>query len=492
MRICLYALLLLICIQPLKAQKKINAKIELAVTAIELEAHLSFLASDEMRGRDTGSPELDIAANYIATQLKLAGVKPTSGKSYFQEVALQRINPPVSGEITIGSDVLKLKDDFLFFSGGNANLEKEVVFVGFGTADDFQSIDVKDKIVVAYAGGPTSKNAVQAVLTDGPQKNKIAVSRGAAALIEIMALPGVPWQGLAGFLSTQRIVTKGEKTTEFPHLLLRNVELPGLQALKESKKSTGSIVLTAGRSEMVPAKNVVGIIEGSDPKLKEEWIAISAHYDHVGVKKSANNPDSIYNGARDNAIGTVALMQAAKFFGQNKPKRSILFLAVTAEERGLLGSAWYAEHPIIPLNKTVLNFNCDGAGYNDTTLATLVDLNRTTVDPLLIKACQAYGLTLKGDPAPEQNLYERSDNVNFATKGVPAVNISPGVKAFDPELFKYYHQPADEVSSLNMHYLEKFFRAFVYSSYLLANDAQRPGWVKGDKFEEAGKKLYGK
>ena len=492
MRIYLYALLLVICIQPLKAQKKVNNKIDQSVTASELEAHLSFLASDEMRGRDTGSPELDIAANYIVAQLKLAGAKPVSGKSYLQEVALQRISPPVSGEITIGSDVLKLKDDFLFFSGGSARLEKEFVFVGYGTTEDFQTIDVKDKIVVAFAGLPTSKNPIQAVLTDGPQKNRTAASHGAVALIEIMALPGVPWQGLAGFLSTERIVTKKENTSEFPHLIMRNVELPGIQALKESKKSTGSIALTAGPSGMVPARNVAGVIEGNDPRLKDEWIAISAHYDHVGVKKSNNNPDSIYNGARDNAIGTVALMQAAKFFGLNRPKRSILFLAVTAEERGLLGSAWYAEHPLIPLNKTVLNFNCDGAGYNDTTRVTVIDLKRTTVDPLLIKACQAYGLTLTGDPAPEQNLYERSDNVNFASKGVPAINISPGVKAFDPELFKYYHQPADEVSSLNMRYLEKFYRAFVYSTYLLANDTQRPGWVKGDKFEEAGKKLYGK
>jgi len=492
MRIHSYALFLLICVQPLYGQKKVNIKIEQTVTASELEAHLSFLASDEMRGRNTGSPELDIAASYIVTQLKLAGVKPVSGKSYLQEVPLERIDPPVSGEITIGSDKLKLKDDFLFLSGGSVRLEKEFVFVGYGTMEDFQTVDVKDKIVVAFAGLPTSKNPTQAILTDGPQKNRVAASRGAAALIEIMALPGVPWPALAGFLSAERIVLKKESASEFPHLIIRNVETPGVQTLKETKKSTGSIMLTAGRSGVVPARNVVGMIEGSDPRLKEEWIAISAHYDHVGVKKSSNNPDSIYNGARDNAIGTVAMMQAAKFFGHNRPKRSILFLAVTAEEKGLLGSAWYAEHPLIPLNKTVLNFNCDGAGYNDTTRVTVIDLNRTTVDPLVAKACQAYGLTLKGDPAPEQNLYERSDNVNFASRGVPAINISPGVKAFDPELFKYYHQPPDEVGTLNMRYLEKFFRAFVYSTYLLANDPQRPGWVKGDKFEEAGKKLYGK
>jgi Zn-dependent M28 family amino/carboxypeptidase len=492
MRIHLYILLVLVSVQPILAQKKINAKINQIVTSTDVEAHLSFLASDEMRGRNTGTPEIDIAAKYIATQFKLAGVKAGSGTSYYQEVQLERINPPRSGEIAIGEDVLKLKDDFLFVSGGGARLEKEIVFIGYGTAEDFQKVDVKDKIVVVYAGLPTSNNPVQAILTDGPQKSRMAISHGASALIEIMALPGVPWPGLTKFLSAERMITKSENSTALPHLLLRNVDSPGVQGLKESKRSKGSIILEPGLAGPVMSKNVLGIVEGSDPGLKNEWIAISAHYDHVGVTKLPNNPDSIYNGARDNAIGTVALIEAAKFFGQNKPKRSILLLALTAEEKGLRGSERYSEHPVIPLDKTVLNFNCDGAGYNDTTIATVIDFKRTTVDALLIKACQAYGLTLKGDPAPEQNLYERSDNVNFASKGVPAVNISPGIKAFDPELFKYYHQPADEVGSLNMHYLEKFFRAYVYALYLLANDPQRPAWVKGDKFEEAGKKLYSK
>ena len=120
---------------------------------------------------------------------------------------------------------------------------------------------------------------------------------------------------------------------------------------------------------------------GTDPTLKNEWIVISAHYDHVGVKKNAT-PDSIFNGARDNAIGTVALLQAAKFFGKNRPKRSILFLAVTGEEKGLLGSEWYSNHPLIPLKQTVLNYNCDGAGYNDKSIATQIDFNRTTVDDI--------------------------------------------------------------------------------------------------------------
>ena len=261
-----------------------------------------------------------------------------------------------------------------------------------------------------------------------------------------MLLPGLPWQSLANFLSTERMVTQKDQKS-IPHLYMKKSEAAGITSFMETKKSAGKLSVEAKAALPVPAKNVAGVIMGTDPSLKNEWIVISAHYDHVGVKKNAT-ADSIFNGARDNAIGTVALLQAAKFFGKNPPKRSILFLALTGEEKGLLGSEWYSNHPLIPLRQTVLNYNCDGAGYNDKTIATQIDFNRTTVDEQLKKACQAFGLELKGDPAPEQNLYERSDNLNFAVKGVPAVDLAPGVKAFDKELFKYYHQPADEVSSL--------------------------------------------
>ncbi|MBA4056691.1 MAG: peptidase M28, partial [Marivirga sp.] len=167
------------------------------VNATETEAHLSFLASDEMRGRDTGSPEIDQAANYLATQFRILGVKPVNGTStFFQQVQLEEIKPPADAVFTIESDLLKLKDDILLINGGAANLDTDVVFIGYGTKEDFDQYPVKDKIVLAYAGTPTTKNAVQALLTDSPAKNKLASAKGAAGLIEIMALPGVPWQAL--------------------------------------------------------------------------------------------------------------------------------------------------------------------------------------------------------------------------------------------------------------------------------------------------------
>ncbi|HEX6224100.1 MAG TPA: M28 family peptidase [Chryseolinea sp.] len=472
------------------AQKKIIDGIKGSVTALESEAHMSFLASDEMRGRDTGSPEIEIAANYISTQLKIYGVKPVLGDSnYFQDVRLEKIVPATTASFSVGSDVLKLKDDLLYINGGNTALDGEIIFIGYGSAAEFEKTDVKGKIVVALAGTNATTNGVQALLSDSPAKARIAATHGAAALIEIMLLPGLPWQSLANFLSAQRMVTQKDQKS-IPHLYMKKSELPAITALMETKKSTGRLNIEAKAPQPVGAKNVAGVITGTDPSLKNEWIVITAHYDHVGVKKNAS-PDSIFNGARDNAIGTVALLHAAKFFAKNPPKRSILFLAVTGEEKGLLGSEWYSNHPLIPLKQTVLNYNCDGAGYNDKTIATQIDFNRTTVDATLKRACEAFGLQLKGDPAPEQNLYERSDNLNFAVKGIPAVDLAPGVKSFDKELFKYYHQPADEVNSLDMTYIEKFHRFFVYGAYLIANAKERPTWVKGDKFEEAGKKLYG-
>jgi hypothetical protein len=145
----------------------------------------------------------------------------------------------------------------------------------------------------------------------------------------------------------------------------------------------------------------------------------------------------------------------------------------------------------VPLEKTIFDLDCDGAGYNDTTVTTIIGLERTSAEIDIAKACTAFGLKAIKDPVPQENLYERSDNYNFAKKGVPAVDFAPGVTAFDAEIIKYYHQPADETASLNFSYLVKFYRAFVYANYLIANGPQPPKWTPGDKFEPVGNKLYG-
>ncbi len=475
------------------SQGKVVEKIKAAVTKDDAEAHLTFLASDEMRGRDTGSPEVAIAANYVAAQLKILGVKTVGGSgTYFQEVALQQVRPPGVVDLKLGNEVFKFKDDLLLLKGKSFASEGDIVFVGYGNEEDFNSTDVKGKMVVAYTGSSETGNARQAFVKDSPQKYKRVKEKGGVALIEIMTFQEMPWQMIAGFLSGTRTSLAGDnpETNDMPHLWMRKSASGALTNLIQQKSARGSLTIDASTPKGISGKNVIGVIEGTDPKLRKEYVILSAHYDHVGVRKN-DSPDSIYNGARDNALGTTAILEAAKFFSKNPAKRSILILAFCAEERGLLGSRWYAGHPLVPLAQTVYNLDCDGAGYNDKTIVTLIDLNRTTADELLKKGCEAFGLGLKGDPAPEQNLYERSDNYNFAVKGVPAVDFSPGVKSFDEELIKYYHQPADEVSSLDFDYLEKFLRAYVYSSWLIGNSPARPVWKPGDKFEEAGRRLYG-
>ena len=202
--------------------------------------------------------------------------------------------------------------------------------------------------------------------------------------------------------------------------------------------------------------------------------------------------DTIFNGARDNAFGTVAVLAAAESFTQLKPKRSILFIAYTAEEMGLLGSRHYAEHPLVPLNKTVFNMNCDGAGYNDVTKITVIGLDRTGVKNEFMKATKAFGLTAQDDPAPEQNLFDRSDNVSLAAKGIPAPTYSPGFNAFDAEINKYYHQAADNPDNIDHNYLLKYAQSYTYAARLIANRTQAPVWIKGDKYEQAYNKLFGK
>lgn len=474
-------------------QDKVVKKINDEVTQSKAEAHLTFLASDEMRGRDTGSPELAIAGNYLASQFRLLGLKTVNNApDYFQQVGLTNVQPPKKIDLKLGNDQFKFKDDLILLKGSGSVSDAPVVFVGYGNESDFANLDVKGKIVVSFTGSSESSKPIESFLEYSPAKLKRVTEKGGVALIEVVVFQGFPWSILVNRLGGSKIVLDAtENSTVIPHLWMRKSEVAGLTQLMEQKSSTGSLIIEVPEPVKLADKNVVGLIEGSDPMLKNEYVVLSAHYDHVGVRKN-NSPDSIYNGARDNALGTTGILQAAGFLVKNPPKRSVIILALCGEEKGLLGSKWYVDHPLIPLKQTVYDLDCDGAGYNDTSIVSLIDVNRTTADGLFTKACAAFGLKLMGDPVPEENLYERSDNYNFAVKGIPAVDFSPGVKSFDAELKKYYHQPPDEVGSLDFGYLLKFYRAYVYSAYLLANDPQRPSWKAGDKFEAEGKKLYGK
>lgn len=475
------------------AQKNPVEQITRLITKDEVEAHLTFLAADEMRGRDTGSPELDIAANYLAAQFRVMGLKNAPGmESYFQTMSFVNTHPATGGTLVIGEDSFQFKEHFIQFDGGNFDWTGEVVYAGYGSPDELAKANVKGKLVITLAGKKDSEGNPMAVFYAAGDKFKDAKSAGAAGLVEIFALPQIPWPALVNYFAsnvTMKVKSNGEEAV---HIWLKDSDASGLKKLKESSSMKGSLKVEGVRQISVGSKNVIGVLEGTDPKLKEEYLVVSAHYDHVGVTRRGNETDSIFNGARDNAIGVVGMLATAKYLSQYRPKRSVLFMALTGEEKGLLGSKYYAENPVVPLNKTVFNFNCDGAGYNDVTIATVIGMERTTAETDLAKACAAFGIKASVDPVPEQNLFERSDNYNFAVKGVPAITFAPGIKAFDADLNKYYHQPADEVSSLDFDYLIKYYRAYVYANVLLANNPQAPVWKAGDKFEAEAKKLYGR
>ncbi|GAB3986819.1 M28 family metallopeptidase [Spirosoma daeguense] len=486
--------------RPAKSNKPTVQLPEFSIPQIEVESHIRFLASDELQGRRTGEPGNWTAARYIAEQFRLLGLKPavtTDGKTdYFQYVALEKVKAATAATLLVGKDTLKLGKELVVMAGAPTDVSGEVIYVGYGlndAEDGYNGRDVKGRIVIAQGGSPEAKGPGE-IFRASAEKRKLATEKGAAALIELYS-ESIPWGLVNQYFTREQVslVPGNGRNKPVTHLWLNNAN----NQYKQLKEAGQTITLrTSGRpTTSITSANVAGIIEGTDPKLKDEYVVLSAHFDHVGVGKqggSAYQPsDSIFNGARDNAIGTVAVLEAAKVLSIQKPKRSVLVLALTGEEVGLLGSRYYAEHPLIPLKQTIFDLNTDGAGYSDTTLISVIGLDRTGARAEIEAGAKAFGLSVLADPAPEQGLFDRSDNVNFAAKGIPAPDFAPGFKTFDAEIAKYYHQAADNPETLNFSYVRRFCQAYAHTARLVANRATRPQWSAGDKYEAAGKALYG-
>lgn len=472
------------------AQKKKGTDINDIVRPEEIEAHISFLAADEMRGRNAGSPEIEIAANYIRSNFKREGLKSVAGaEQYFQKVDQVKLTAPTFGKAMVGDKEFALKDNLLIIDGDSTSWSGDFIYVGYGAGDDLAKFDIKGKMVLALAGAKDA-DMLNKVMNASSDKLKNVRAAGGLGLVEFLVLPQAPWPTLVNYLS-QPSWNIRRPGANIPHVFLKPADIASL-SLQENQTIKGSLVISGKKRISVPGKNVVGLIEGTDPKLKDQYIVVTAHYDHIGVSKPKDGQDSIFNGARDNAVGATALMQTAKYLRVNPPKRSVLLVALTSEEKGLLGSKWYTENPLIPLNKTVLSINCDGVGYNDKTILTSISWGRTSSDPIIAKAAKSFGLNVGGDPDPKEGFFERSDQVSFASKGVVAIKLQPGLARMDEEIRKYYHRQADEVSSLDFDYLTKFYKTFVTSVQLLANEPGKFSWNKGDKYEEVSMKLYGR
>ena len=497
MRVLTLLFLLSIAGKGLPAQEVDRTLPEFSLNQHELAGQMHFLASDYLAGRRTGSVGNEIAAEYLAAQLRGYGFRPANGASFFQDVPLRSVDAPERATLTIGDTQYTTGEDLLQMRGPALEREAPVVYANYGWVDDdhddYANLDVAGKIVIVRSGIPGTPG--QAGIFRGVrEKPALAAARGAVAVFEIYAMP-FPWANFRGYLGGERIglAPEGEAAT-LPYGFLNAGGLA--ERLTAGGKSTRGRISTSGmRSRDIRSRNVAGILPGTDPALAEEYILLTAHFDHVGVGRQGGGAytpqDSIFNGSRDNAFGTISLLAAARSFAERPTRRPVIVLGVTGEEMGLLGSEYYAGHPLVPLEQTVYNFNTDGGGYNSTGHIALLGAGRTGIDDQVATAAAAFGLGVINDPAPEQNLYDRSDNVSFAARGVPALTFSPGMTDMNEEIFRYYHQVTDNPETIDFAYLRAYCQAFTLAARLIADRDERPYWAEGDKYEPAGDKLYG-
>ncbi len=459
-----------------------------------IEGHIYFLSDDLLKGRETGTPENKIAASYLANTFRGYGIKPNPKTgTYYQNVQLQKVYPPKNWTLTLNGNSAKKK---VVIKQAKLEYNGDAVYLGYGLEDDYKGKDVTKKLIIIKAGGPES-NSARAAFRLRPQKEKLAKEAGALGVIELIKTETSTWGFIEHNFNEPRLEIVSEEikidknALKFAYTWVFDEYGTLVLDLEANPTISANIEMGLGRVETINSKNVIGIVEGTDQRLKNEYIIYSAHYDHVGIGSPDATGDTIYNGARDNAVGITTVLSMAQNLAKYPTKRSALFILFTAEEKGLLGSEFYVENPVLPLNQMVYCFNSDNAGYNDTSLATIIGLERTTAAQKIKDAAKAFGLTAIDDPAPEQGLFDRSDNVHFAKKGIPAPTFSMGFTSFDGEVTKYYHQPRDHADSLDYDYLLKFFRAYVLAGRNIGNDSKTPFWTKGDKYESAGNKLYG-
>lgn len=459
------------------------------ITKEKIESHLYFLAGDEMLGRETGTQEELIAAQYLASQLHSYGVQQVPGTDgYFQQVPMIKTIPPSMTKLKVNENELS---KFVAVNGGNISYNGRAVYLNYGLEADYTGKDVKGKVVYLKGGSKKAQSA-QEQFQLMEQKKAIAKKMGAKAVVEFLIINPMIWNYIEHAYNETIISLKSddEEEDEFNYMIALDTGGETAKKLSIEQNNVAEITIIGSKKEEFNARNVVAMVEGTDPKLKEEFIIYSGHYDHVGVGIPDATGDSIYNGARDNVVGITTVLNMAENLAKYPTKRSALFILFTGEEKGLLGSNYYVNNPLIPHKQTVFCFNSDNAGYNDTSKVTIVGLGRTTAEQDIKVAASAFGLEAIDDPAPEQNLFDRSDNVHFAAAGVPAPTFSMGFTSFSGKLTETYHQPSDNPDTIDYDYLVNFFKSYVLAGRLIANNPVTPFWVRGDKYEAAGKELY--
>jgi hypothetical protein len=509
-----------------------------------IRADMRFLADDLLEGRGTATRGHEITAKFMAAQFEQMGLQPAGDNgTYFQSVPFRSGRPDeAKSTLTLvrGRKEQKLVYRKDFITGADpgraeTSVDAPVVFVGDGVTapeqgyDDYKSIDAKGKIVALAFQAPNFESSLKAHYSSFEVKQAIAVAHGAVGMIVIsdpILERMYPYSKITrdlDFPQFRWLDKQGKPNDYFPELkggaILSMAETKKLfegsghtaeevfADIKAGTPKSFALPLTAKihnvtKLEDVRSPNVVAELEGSDLSLKTEYVVYSSHSDHLGIGQPVNG-DKIYNGALDNASGSALLLEIARAFTQRnpRPRRSLLFVSVTGEEAGLLGSDYYAHYPTVPKDAIVANVNMD----EDQMLWPLQDIvafgaEHSSLDAVVRRAAESAHLGVSPDPMPEEVVFIRSDQYSFVKQGIPAVFPVPGFKSNDPKInpeaiFKKweaerYHEPGDDMEQPGLLFDEaaKYGRFVFLCGDLIANDAQRPQWNKGDFFG----KRYGK
>lgn len=508
-----------------------------AIQAGRIAAHTRFLASDLLEGRGVGARGGDLATEYLATQLALAGVKPAGDHgTYFQNFKLAGVQTTDAATLTVvrngQSTDLRWLTDWVGSSEmqqAENRVEAEAIFVGHGIVapefqwNDYKGVDVKGKIVVLFTNEPGRDNPQlfkgKALMYYGRWAYKFeeALRQGAAGAIILHTddTAGYEWG-----------VVRNSWGREQPMVLREPNEQRLTMAAWVSSKAAAPLIAGTGKSleellqmaesrdfrpvplgitvraslpskvRIMETRNVAGIVQGDDPTLRGEVVLYSAHWDHLGIGASVTG-DKIFNGAVDNATGCGVVLEIARAWAglAKKPKRSALFVFVTAEEGGLRGSEYYARNPLAPLSKTLVNLNYDGLLPGGRTADMVVNgAERTTLWPTVQSIAKRFSLAIQPDPAPEQGYYYRSDHFSLAKGGVPAFSIDVGDtylgkpadygRQLDAEYrANDYHKPSDEFrETWDFSGLEHIARFGFTLGMEVANGAGKTSWQAGDEF----------
>jgi hypothetical protein len=512
----------------------------------EIRAHIRFLADSLLKGRAPGTPGYDIAALYVATELEGMGLDPAAAGSWYQQVPLEKAvtdETASSLTLTLNGEKRKLADakDYILSTwfaspaGDNqaraeTDVSAPVVFVGFGVTapgqkyDDYAGVDVHGKIVAMIYGAPSSfPSTVRAYYSDGLVKANNAVAHGAIGMLGI-ALPEdwqrFPWDWLVPQIQMGEMHWVGSNGV--PHDFVP--ELRGNAFFSEqgakilfagSPKALDQVFVSArasraqafalpvrahihtvARQTLIRSPNIVAELKGSDPALRGQYVVYSAHLDHLGICPAIEG-DNVCHGALDNASGTSTLLEIARAYASlpQPPRRSMLFLFVTGEEMGLLGSDYFAHFPPVPRASIVADINIDLAPGAFFPMKDVVALGaeHSTLGEETVAAAKAMGYDLSPDPLPEEAFFIRSDQYSFVLEGVPAVNIGDGVKAVDPKInpaqvekkwaVTRYHTPLDNMDQpIDFDSMAKLSLLNFLVGYQVAQHDAAPRWNNDDFF----------